>query len=221
MLSRWKNRYINIVSKPVHTDIDVQLQNALKIAQFMFPNAIIHWVFDNSSCHGSFAPDALNVTKMNVKPGGKKPALRETIIPLSNPHGHGGERQTLVFEPELPDDHPYKEFEGQPKGMRVVLEERGLGAGLVGDCKRCTQAKSRKPHLNDDEDGDDSEEEDERPETCCLRRMLAVQEDFKNEQSMLEKVSFTSCSDVITLTASPGDCCCARQHLSLPPEVPS
>jgi hypothetical protein len=155
----------------------------------MFPRAVLHWIFDNSSCHGSFAKDALNVTKMNVNPGGKQAIMHDTIIPADNPNGHAGKTQSMQFGARLPKGHPYKEFEGQPKGLRVVLEERGLGAGLIGDCKDCKHEKSRTPHLNIDEEGDDSEDEDERPATCCLRRMLAYQDDFKSEKSMLEKVS--------------------------------
>ncbi|KAJ7440629.1 hypothetical protein B0H11DRAFT_2252749 [Mycena galericulata] len=70
-----------------------QLIIAILIARRMFPKAIIHWIFDNSSAHGSLAPDALTVTKMNVNPGGKVPEMRDTVIPDSNPHGHGGEVQ--------------------------------------------------------------------------------------------------------------------------------
>ncbi|KAJ7690180.1 hypothetical protein B0H17DRAFT_1201760 [Mycena rosella] len=69
-----------------------QLVKAILIARHLFPNAIIHWVFDNSSAHGSLA---LTVSKMNITPGGKVPTMRDTIIPLDNPHGHGGKVQTM------------------------------------------------------------------------------------------------------------------------------
>ncbi|KAJ7182123.1 hypothetical protein C8R46DRAFT_985245 [Mycena filopes] len=66
-----------------------QMARAIIIARRLFPNAIIHWVFDNSSAHGSLAKDALTATKMNVGPGGKVPEMRDTIIPADNPHGRG------------------------------------------------------------------------------------------------------------------------------------
>ena len=37
------------------------------------------WVFDHSSCHAAMADDALDVTKMNVKPGGKQRIMRDTM----------------------------------------------------------------------------------------------------------------------------------------------
>ncbi|KAJ7128547.1 hypothetical protein C8R44DRAFT_732881 [Mycena epipterygia] len=153
-----------------------QLIIAILIARRMFPKAIIHWIFDNSSAHGSLAPDALTTTKMNVNPGGKVPEMRDTIIPDSNPHGHAGEAQKMTFDKNLPADHPYKEFEGLPKGMKVILAERGYtkdtnGKTLIGDCKACKLAKARKPHLEGasadeeremyGENGNDTEEEDE------------------------------------------------------------
>ncbi|KAJ7444970.1 hypothetical protein B0H11DRAFT_2203490 [Mycena galericulata] len=89
-----------------------QLIIAILIARRMFPKAIIHWIFDNSSAHGSLAPDALTVTKMNVNPGGKVPEMRDTVIPDSNPHGHGGEVQKMTFDKNLPANHPGVEGQG-------------------------------------------------------------------------------------------------------------
>jgi hypothetical protein len=175
----------------------------------MFPKAIIHWVFDNSSAHGSLAKDALTASKMNVNPGGKVPEMRDTVIPASNPHGHGGTIQKLTFDKNLPDDHPHKKFEGLPKGMKIILAERGYtkdsnGKLLIGDCKVCKASKSRKPHLDgaspDEEadmygdDGNDSDEEDARPVDCCMRRLLSLQPDFAGEKSQLELVSLLQCA---------------------------
>ena len=94
-----------------------QLRNTVPIAHCMFPNCIIHWVFDNSSCHDSMSKDALSVTKMNVSPGGKQPNMHNTIILYDNPFGYGGQPQSLVFPLNLPDNHPYKTHKGKPKGM--------------------------------------------------------------------------------------------------------
>ena len=52
------------------------------------------------------ANDALNADAMNVNPGGKQPVMRPTF--------HNGE----VQEMNLPN--------GTPKGMKIVLEERGV-----------------------------------------------------------------------------------------------
>ncbi len=46
-----------------------RIRMAAQIAEFKFPPAMhtILWLFDQSSCHKAYAPDALNVNKMNVK----------------------------------------------------------------------------------------------------------------------------------------------------------
>ncbi|KAJ7325750.1 hypothetical protein DFH08DRAFT_816827 [Mycena albidolilacea] len=190
-----------------------QLIKAILIARRLFPKAIIYWVFDNSSAHGSLAPNALTATKMNVNPGGKVPEMHDTIIPADNPHGQGGKIQKMIFDAKLPDDHPYKQFEGLPKGMNIILAERGYtkdgkGKKLIGDCQACKAAKSRKPHLDgastDEEgdmfgdDGNDTEEElDECPVDCCMRRLLSLQPDFAGEKSQLELVSASAALDVV------------------------
>lgn len=148
--------------------------------------------------------DALTTSKLLVNPGGTQPFLRDTIIPLDNPFGHGGEPQPLVFPLHLPDDHPYKAFEGKQKGMRAILEERGyIGPGrkkIIGDCAACKARKKRKPQVVGDpppdphpEDSEESEEEDEddAPVDCCMRRILALQEDFRSQKSLLEIVGYT------------------------------
>ncbi|KAJ7306254.1 hypothetical protein DFH08DRAFT_824702 [Mycena albidolilacea] len=75
---------------------------------------------------------------MNVNPGGKVPEMCDTIIPFDNPHGQGGKVQKMVFDAKLPDGHPYKQFEGLLKGMKIVLAEHrytkdGKGKTLIGD----------------------------------------------------------------------------------------
>ena len=35
------------------------------------------WVFDHSSCHAAMADDAVEVSKMNVKPGGKQRIMHD------------------------------------------------------------------------------------------------------------------------------------------------
>ena len=50
-----------------------QMEKAVQIAEIKYPKVEgwRHvWVFDHSSCHAAMADDALDVSKMNVKPGG-------------------------------------------------------------------------------------------------------------------------------------------------------
>jgi len=172
----------------------------------LFPNCVRHWVFDNSSCHDSMPDDALCASKMNVGPGGKQPHMRNTIIPLENPFGLGGRIQSLNYPPGLPEDHPQKKFEGKPKGMRVIVEERGYaveldgGKRMVGDCTRCKLRNTRKVKCNKPESKEvnseesESEDEDRRANTCCLRRLLSMQEDFREQKCLIELVRSAPCS---------------------------
>ena len=52
------------------------------------------FVFDHSSCHGTFAEDALDASKMNLKPGGKQPRMHDTIW--------NGKVQKMVFADGTP-----------------------------------------------------------------------------------------------------------------------
>ena len=58
-----------------------QIEKAHKIIQFKY-NPAMHsavWLFDQSSCHRAFPPDALNVNIMTVKPGGKQSVMHDTV----------------------------------------------------------------------------------------------------------------------------------------------
>ena len=84
-----------------------QIEDAAKIAEVKYSRDKgyrLVWIFDHSSCHGAYADDALNVYKMNAKPGGKQPAMRNTIW--------CGKEYSMVFNL------------GVPKGLLQVLKER-------------------------------------------------------------------------------------------------
>ena len=86
-----------------------QLHEAIKIAEVKYPKSDgwkYVWIFDQSSCHTAMADDALDASKMNVNPGGKQPVMRDTMW--------AGKVQKMVFNL------------GIPKGMKAVLEERGI-----------------------------------------------------------------------------------------------
>ena len=58
-----------------------QLEDAIKIAKVKYPREKgyrVCFVFDHSSCHGTFAEDALDASKMNMHPGGKQPVMHDT-----------------------------------------------------------------------------------------------------------------------------------------------
>ena len=90
----------------------------------MFPGAVGEFFFDQSSAHGAHAPDAPNAKEMNVKPGGKRQKMHDTVIPHDNPNpALRGRAQWMVFPMDLAVDDPDYEYKGQPNGMRHVLEE--------------------------------------------------------------------------------------------------
>ena len=84
----------------------VQVDKAINIFERKYPGVQGIFLFNNAPSHWKFADDALNVNSMNVGPGGKQSRPRDTVWQ--------GKTQRLI----LPD--------GQPKGMKIVLEEQGV-----------------------------------------------------------------------------------------------
>ena len=103
-----------------------QMERAIEIAEIKYPKDKgwrYVWVFDHSSCHAAMADDALDVTKMNVKPGGKQRIMRDTTW------------NGKVWKMYYIDGGGKK----VAKGMKMVLEERGVStAGKGGDWMRKT-----------------------------------------------------------------------------------
>lgn len=83
-----------------------QVKEAVAIAEFKYPseNYNLLFLFDQSSGHTAYDDDALIASRMNVKPGGCQPKMRDTV--------YDGVTQRMVFD------------DGTPKGMRQVLIER-------------------------------------------------------------------------------------------------
>lgn len=113
-----------------------QIKDAVKIAEAKYSKADnwrYVWLFDHSSCHKAMAEDALDSSKMNVKPGGLQPRMRTTMW--------AGREQKMCYD------------DGTPKGMKAVLEERGIStASLIGPQMKVILAnhedfKSEKPKV--------------------------------------------------------------------------
>jgi hypothetical protein len=170
---------------------------------------VAEFFFDQSTAHAAFADDALNANEMNVRPGGKQRAMHPTNIPDNNPHVHlRGMVQTMVFDEDLSPEHPDYEFRGKPKGMRRILEERGLwdelarlngGKGIPGDCSNCKMSRKEKEKrareaaeimAGQDEAEESDEENFEIPvitgARCCMRKVLSEQADFRDEKPLLQ-----------------------------------
>ena len=97
----------------------VNIDRAARIVEWKYPSDkhTIVWLFDHSSCHRAFSENALNAMVMNVNPGGAQPRMRDMMW--------AGRVQKMVFD------------DGTPKGMRRVLEERGINTSrmVAGDMR--------------------------------------------------------------------------------------
>ena len=69
--------------------------------------------FDQAKIHTTYDDDALLASRMNVNPGGAQPKMR------TSPMIFHGRPQAMTF----PD--------GTPKGLKVVLEERGVNVSKM------------------------------------------------------------------------------------------
>jgi hypothetical protein len=74
------------------------------------------FLIDNSQGHSAYSEDALLVSQMNVKPGGKQAHVRDGW------YLHEGQKivQLMIF----PADHP--QYPNAPKGIKAVLTKCGL-----------------------------------------------------------------------------------------------
>ena len=97
----------------------MQVQYAYRISTIKYPRDRYNvvWLFDNSTGYAKMAPDALIASHMNVHPGGTQPKMRDTVWgPDKTPH-------RMVLE------------DGRPKGLKLVLEERGTSTeGMKKQC---------------------------------------------------------------------------------------
>ena len=66
--------------------LNMQVKRVIPLFEYIYPNAVAEFIFDQSSAHGAFAPDALNAKEMNVNPGGKQHRMHSTIIPNDVPN---------------------------------------------------------------------------------------------------------------------------------------
>jgi transposase len=151
-----KDNYWNS-EKMIQQVLDV----ALPIFRAAFPGFIGVWIFDNSTNHGCFAPDALRAEKLNLGPGGKQPLLRNGFI----------HRQQIWQSMQFPSDYHDINLAGKPKGIRQILKERGLWPpeGLRLDCRlRDGKSTGCQP-----EGG------------CCARKVLAEEQDFREQKGQL------------------------------------
>ncbi|KAI7964836.1 hypothetical protein MJO29_002934 [Puccinia striiformis f. sp. tritici] len=132
---------------------------AIPIFEALHPNLQAVFIFDCSSAHGAFSKTALRVQNMNLRPGGKQSRLRDSIIPSDDPlipEHLRGLPQTFCYD----SSHPDPNLAGKPKGIQVILEERGLWQHYTAlqlsqrkpvlklKCNTCVMSNIRKDAVN-------------------------------------------------------------------------
>ena len=133
---------------------------AIPIFEAKFPNATAVFAFDNSTNHAAYAKDALVAARMNLGPGGKQPIMRLTSFIDKD----GREiTQQMVFS----EDYSDPTLQGKPKGIKRILQERGLWKeGLNLECLMCKKKESLRVD-------------------CCARKIMASQPDFVAQKSAI------------------------------------
>ena len=135
--------------------VDQVLKLAIPICERAFPDCQALFLFDNATSHSAFSKDALRACTMNLRMGGAQPALRPGINSLT------GKIRPMVTS------------EGIPKGLQVVLQERGLWRPrLRVQCQK-PDGKKNKLCVNGG--------------SCCARGLIAKEPDFQSQKSCLEE----------------------------------
>lgn len=136
-----------------------------------YPGCQAPFLFDNATSHSAFADDGLRANRMNKGWGGKQGLLRDRYYLDAD-----GNRivQSMSFGHDIKLS---KDKWGEPKGLQVVLQERGLWPkfGLYLDCTtRKSLMKDQRKHSTA---GD-----------CCARGLLSQQPDFLAQKGRVQEV---------------------------------
>ncbi|KAF8243258.1 hypothetical protein K440DRAFT_530788, partial [Wilcoxina mikolae CBS 423.85] len=164
------------------------INKAIPIFEKAYLDHIAVFAFDNSSGHACKAEDALVASRMNLNPGGKQPLMRDTTFTPTGPcyplMSESPITQHMVFQPGDYNVPPH--LLGKPKGMKRILQERGLWIeGL----------KARCPSLRKRQSAETEEQYMARVSafqsclkggSCCAFRIMESQPDFLAEKSLLE-----------------------------------
>jgi hypothetical protein len=135
-------------------DLVEQLEIVIKIFEELHPNCKLLFAFDNSQNHHARAPDALYVKNINLSDGGKAVKMLRNTVWNDRPHL----MQTAA---------------GKQKGVKTILEERGLYPNhkLLLECDMCKDSTIEGPRT-------------ERV-SCCGRGILGSCDDFKESASKI------------------------------------
>jgi hypothetical protein len=152
------------------------VQKAIPLFEHLHPNCKGIFCFDQSSNHNAYASDTLIPTKLNLSGKGKQRKCHATWFIQDG----------LKISQDMQDEN------GEPKGLRSILQERNLW--INGLRLTCTKKQSKEEE-NSDSDCDYNEAEapptlsgiDSFP-VCCARHRIASQPDFLAEKTRLQQV---------------------------------
>ncbi|PUU75786.1 hypothetical protein B9Z19DRAFT_993111 [Tuber borchii] len=131
------------------------LEVALPMLRKIYPGYQFLFLFDNSSNHGTYADNALRVQSMSLKSGG----LSQKLLRRGYMNGDPAQVQEMTYQ--AIDSHTGTETT-LAKGMKVVLQERGLWKdGLSMHCPKNL--------------------------CCCAAEILSREEDFLAQKGMLQE----------------------------------
>lgn len=152
-----------------NSDLVKQVEECIPLFEaFHNPNEYqLLFAFDNSQNHHAKPPDALLVNKLKLNdhaPSEKRPKLFRPTTFIDSATG------------EVKDQNILRD-DGWVKGMRTILQERGLWDRVAGKkIMRCQACK------------DTPKEPDDPIINCCCHRLLSVQPDFADSQEWLQEV---------------------------------
>lgn len=158
-----------------------QLKNdAIPLFDALHPNCTAVFLFDNSSNHGAFASDALMVSRMTLKEKSwsedEKHQFHDTFY-KSKTTGEMVPQSFYYYKDEIVSTTRKGKNKVEPvryfKGVRKILEERGLWVG------HDTEGHKWKFHCG---------APDRATPICCAHHFLENQPDFKEQKSALEEV---------------------------------
>jgi len=180
LVPAWEPTPVRVVIKPGKNKDDYwnneqmiqQTIDAIDAFESMAPKAVGIFCYDNSSGHRAFASDALNANSLLV---GDISWAKEVPQPSRNSwylRVRDGKRIEQLMNSNTENGL-------QRKGMETILKERGLWKqGLVGDCKLCSEELKRGFVGVIDVSRN----------ACCMRRIISLQPDFKEQKSQLEEL---------------------------------
>ena len=135
--------------------VEQVLKLAIPVFESAFPGCQALFLFDNATSHSAYSDNALRACMINLRPGGGQAHLRPGKNSLT------GDIQPMVMA------------DGTPKGLQMVLQERGLWRPKLRVQCRKPDGKKNKLCLNGG--------------TCCARALIAQESDFKAQKSRLEE----------------------------------